>query len=120
MDCLVYPEKKKVMRDPKDPSLLNRIHNPSDLKKLSIEQLDTLAAEIRTRIIQTVGEATGAMDAMLSKIADFYDEEVEVAVEALTSLMEPVMMVFLGTIIGGIVVAMYLPVFKLAGSIGGG
>ncbi|MCB0309238.1 MAG: type II secretion system F family protein, partial [Bdellovibrionales bacterium] len=66
-----------------------------------------------------VGEATGAMDAMLNKIADFYDEEVDSAVEALTSLMEPVMMVFLGTIIGGLVVAMYLPVFKLAGTVGG-
>ena len=67
-----------------------------------------------------VGEATGAMDAMLSKIADFYDDEVDVAVDALTALMEPMMMVFLGTIIGGLVVAMYLPVFKLAGTVGGG
>ena len=67
-----------------------------------------------------VGEATGAMDAMLSKIADFYDDEVDTAVEALTSMMEPMMMVFLGTVIGGIVVAMYLPVFKLAGTVGGG
>lgn len=66
-----------------------------------------------------VGEATGAMDAMLNKIADFYDEEVDTAVDALTSLMEPAMMVFLGTIIGGLVVAMYLPVFKLAGTVGG-
>lgn len=64
-----------------------------------------------------VGEATGAMDAMLSKIADFYDDEVDVAVEALTSMMEPALMVFLGVVIGGLVVAMYLPVFKLAGSI---
>jgi type IV pilus assembly protein PilC len=67
----------------------------------------------------SVGEATGAMDAMLNKIADFYDDEVDSAVDALTSLMEPVMMVFLGVIIGGLVVAMSLPVFKLAGSIGG-
>ncbi len=66
-----------------------------------------------------VGEQTGAMDAMLNKIADFYDEEVDVAVEALTAMMEPMMMVFLGTIIGGLVVAMYLPVFKLAGNISG-
>ena len=66
-----------------------------------------------------VGEATGAMDAMLNKIADFYDEEVDTAVGALTALMEPAMMVFLGTIIGGLVVAMYLPVFKLAGTVGG-
>ncbi len=61
-----------------------------------------------------VGEATGALDAMLSKIADFYDEEVDVAVEALTSLMEPVMMVFLGGAIGFVVIAMYLPIFKMA------
>ncbi|MFH1261961.1 MAG: type II secretion system F family protein [Pseudomonadota bacterium] len=67
----------------------------------------------------SVGEATGAMDAMLNKIADFYDDEVDSAVDALTSLMEPAMMVFLGVIIGGLVVAMYLPVFKLAGSISG-
>lgn len=67
----------------------------------------------------SVGEATGAMDAMLNKIADFYDDEVDAAVGALTSMMEPIMMVFLGTIIGGLVVAMYLPVFKLAGAVGG-
>lgn len=67
----------------------------------------------------SVGEATGAMDAMLGKIADFYEEEVDVAVEAMTKMMEPMMMVFLGTIIGGLVVAMYLPVFKLAGNVGG-
>ncbi|HLG20436.1 MAG TPA: type II secretion system F family protein [Bdellovibrionota bacterium] len=67
----------------------------------------------------SVGEATGAMDAMLNKIADFYDDEVDSAVDALTALMEPAMMVFLGVIIGGLVVAMYLPVFKLAGTVGG-
>jgi len=72
-----------------------------------------------TRMI-AVGEATGALDSMLSKIADFYDEEVDAAVEALTSLMEPMLMVFLGVIIGGLVVAMYLPIFKLGSVIGGG
>jgi type IV pilus assembly protein PilC len=66
----------------------------------------------------SVGETTGALDAMLSKIADFYDDEVDVAVAALTSLLEPVMMVFLGTIIGFIVIAMYLPIFKMASVIG--
>ena len=66
-----------------------------------------------------VGESTGAMDTMLSKIADFYDEEVEVAVSALTSLMEPMMMVVLGGLVGGIIVAMYLPIFELAGAISG-
>lgn len=64
-----------------------------------------------------VGEATGALDAMLAKIADFYDEEVDAAVEALTSLIEPFMMVFLGGTIGGLVIAMYLPIFKLAGTV---
>ena len=66
----------------------------------------------------SVGEATGALDAMLSKIADFYDEEVDAAVTALTSLLEPVLMVFLGTVIGFIVIAMYLPIFKMASAIG--
>ncbi|MET0851854.1 MAG: type II secretion system F family protein [Candidatus Rokuibacteriota bacterium] len=60
-----------------------------------------------------VGEQTGALDAMLSKIADFYDDEVDTAVTALTALLEPLMIVFLGIIIGGMVVAMYLPIFRL-------
>lgn len=64
-----------------------------------------------------VGESAGALDTMLNKIADFYDEEVDTAVEALTKLMEPMLMVFLGTVVGGMVVAMYLPIFKIAGSI---
>lgn len=67
-----------------------------------------------------VGEQTGAMDQMLQKIADFYEDEVDVAVGALTSLMEPIMMVLLGGIIGGIIVAMYLPIFDLAGNINTG
>lgn len=66
-----------------------------------------------------VGEQTGALDAMLGKIADFYDDEVDAAVEGLTSMIEPFMMVFLGTTIGGLVVAMYLPIFKMAGMVGG-
>jgi type IV pilus assembly protein PilC len=65
----------------------------------------------------SVGESPGALDAMLGKIADFYDEEVDQAVENLTSLIEPFMLVFLGVTIGGLVVAMYLPIFKMAGSI---
>jgi type IV pilus assembly protein PilC len=64
-----------------------------------------------------VGEATGAMDTMLAKIADFYDDEVDSAVGALTSLIEPVMMVFLGGVVGGFLVAMYLPIFSIAGAI---
>ncbi|OGP35200.1 MAG: pilus assembly protein PilC [Deltaproteobacteria bacterium GWC2_65_14] len=66
-----------------------------------------------------VGEATGALDTMLNKIADFYDDEVDAAVGALTALLEPMLMVFLGVVIGGLVVAMYLPIFKLAGVVGG-
>jgi len=65
----------------------------------------------------SVGESTGALDTMLGKIADFYDEEVDQAVEILTSLIEPFMLVFLGVTIGGLVIAMYLPIFKMAGSI---
>ncbi len=67
-----------------------------------------------------VGEQTGAIDTMLSKIADFYEEEVDVAVASMTSLIEPIMMVFLGSVIGGMVVAMYLPIFEMAGNIKGG
>ncbi len=66
-----------------------------------------------------VGESTGALDAMLEKIADFYDEQVDQAVENLTSMIEPFMLVFLGVTIGGLVVAMYLPIFKMAGAISG-
>jgi type IV pilus assembly protein PilC len=60
-----------------------------------------------------VGENTGALDQMLSKIADFYDDEVDTAVGALTALLEPMMIVFLGVVVGGLVVAMYLPIFRL-------
>jgi type IV pilus assembly protein PilC len=67
-----------------------------------------------------VGEQTGALDAMLSKIADFYDEEVDNAVANLTALLEPMLMVFLGIVIGGVVIAMYLPIFKLVTVVGGG
>lgn len=64
-----------------------------------------------------VGEATGAMDQMLNKIADFYDDEVDNAVAGLTSMIEPIMMVFLGGVVGGFLVAMYLPIFSIAGAI---
>ena len=66
-----------------------------------------------------VGESTGALDQMLGKIADFYDSEVDQAVENLTSMIEPFMLVFLGVTIGGLVVSMYLPIFKMAGVVGG-
>jgi type IV pilus assembly protein PilC len=65
-----------------------------------------------------VGESTGALDAMLTKIADFYDDEVDVAVEAMTALLEPFMMVFLGGVVGGMIIAMYLPIFQMASVVG--
>jgi type IV pilus assembly protein PilC len=68
-----------------------------------------------TMVVQmvSIGEETGALDAMLGKVADFYEQEVDDAVEALSSLMEPMIMVVLGTLIGGMVIAMYLPIFKM-------
>jgi len=67
----------------------------------------------------SVGETSGALDKMLTKVADFYDEEVDTAVEALTSMIEPLMIVFLGGTIGSIILAMYLPIFKMAGAVSG-
>ena len=66
----------------------------------------------------SVGESTGALDSMLSKIAEFYEEEVDVAVSNLTSLLEPLLMCFLGVVIGGVVIAMYLPIFNMASAVG--
>jgi type IV pilus assembly protein PilC len=66
-----------------------------------------------------VGEQSGSIDTMLNKIADFYDDEVDDAVGNLTAMMEPMLMLFLGTTVGGLVIAMYLPIFKLAGAVGG-
>jgi type IV pilus assembly protein PilC len=65
-----------------------------------------------------VGEETGAMETMLGKIADFYDDEVDTAVDALTAMLEPLMMVFLGGTVGALLIAMYLPIFKIAETIG--
>ncbi len=67
-----------------------------------------------------VGEQTGALDAMLGKIADFYEEEVDTAIADLLGLMEPVLIAFLGVTIGGIVISMYLPLFSLIGKLAGG
>lgn len=64
-----------------------------------------------------VGEQAGALDTMLSKIADFYDDEVDDAVNNLTAMMEPLLMLFLGTTVGGLVIAMYLPIFQMAGNV---
>jgi type IV pilus assembly protein PilC len=66
----------------------------------------------------TVGESTGALDVMLAKIADFYEDEVDMTVAALTTLLEPIMMVILGGTVGFLLVCMYLPIFKLVSVIG--
>jgi type IV pilus assembly protein PilC len=60
-----------------------------------------------------IGEESGSIDSMLSKVADFYEEEVDNAVDAMSSLMEPLIMAVLGVLIGGLVIAMYLPIFKM-------
>jgi len=65
-----------------------------------------------------VGESTGALDNMLNKIADFYEEDVDNLVTNLTSLMEPLIMMFLGVVLGGLIIAMYLPIFKLGQAVG--
>jgi type IV pilus assembly protein PilC len=87
----------------------------------SIERGETIAQPLRETkvfppmVVQmiSVGEATGALDTMLSKIADFYEEEVETAVAGLLTLLEPVMIAILGVVVGGIVIAMYMPIFDL-------
>jgi type IV pilus assembly protein PilC len=91
----------------------------------AIKEGETIAAPLAREnvfppmVIQMidVGESAGALDAMLSKIADFYDEEVDTAVDGLTALLEPMLMVFLGIVVGFIVVAMYLPIFKMGETI---
>ena len=96
--------------------------------KASIREGETFAGPLRASgvfppmVVQmiAVGEETGALDAMLEKIANFYDEEVSTAVETLTSVIEPVMMVFMGGMVGGMVIAMYLPMFKLVNVVAGG
>jgi type IV pilus assembly protein PilC len=95
--------------------------------RVSIREGETISAPLRSSnvfppmVVQmiTVGEETGALDEMLTKIADFYDDEVDTAVEALTSVIEPVMIVFMGLIVGGMVIAMYLPIFRMVNVIAG-
>jgi type IV pilus assembly protein PilC len=89
--------------------------------RTGIERGETVSGPLRdtnvfpSMVVQmiNVGETTGALDAMLSKIADFYEEEVDTAVAGLLTLMEPIMIAFLGAIVGGIVIAMYMPIFDL-------
>jgi type IV pilus assembly protein PilC len=93
----------------------------------SIERGETIAEPLKntavfpSMVVQmiAVGEATGALDTMLSKIADFYEEEVDVAVAGLLTLMEPLMIALLGGIVGGIVIAMYMPIFSLISKLTG-
>jgi type IV pilus assembly protein PilC len=93
----------------------------------SISQGDTIASPLKESgvfppmVVQMIGigEQTGALDEMLSKIADFYDDEVDAAVEALTAAIEPIMIVVMGTMVGGMLVAMYLPMFKMSSIVGG-
>ena len=97
------------------------IEDAIQVTRSSIERGETISGPLRetnvfpSMVVQmiNVGETTGALDAMLSKIADFYEEEVDTAVAGLLTLMEPVMIAFLGVIVGGIVIAMYLPIFDL-------
>lgn len=92
---------------------------------ISVKEGETIAAPLARQrvfppmVIQMidVGESAGALDTMLSKIADFYDQEVDTAVDGLTALLEPMLMVFLGLVVGFIVVAMYLPIFKMGETI---
>lgn len=106
----------------------NKVIEKAILKtKMSIGEGKTIAEPLAASgvfppmVVQmiSVGESTGALDSMLSKIADFFDDEVNAAVAALTSLLEPLLMVFLGGAIGAIVVAMYLPIFQMASILGG-
>jgi type IV pilus assembly protein PilC len=93
----------------------------------SIEGGETIAAPLKetgvfpAMVVQMigVGEATGALDTMLGKIAEFYEEEVDVAVAGLLTLLEPIMIFFLGIVVGGIVIAMYLPIFDLISKLTG-
>jgi len=95
--------------------------------RASIAGGDTIAAPLKKSQVFppmvismiSVGEQTGGLDEMLTKIADFYDEEVDAAVSGLLSLMEPVMIVFLGVVVGGMVVAMYLPIFDMVNAVSG-
>ena len=67
----------------------------------------------------SIGEESGALDAMLAKVADYYEEEVDNAVDSMTSLLEPLIMAFLAVVIGGLVIAMYLPIFKMGSVVSG-
>ncbi|MGD2117464.1 MAG: type II secretion system F family protein [Chromatiales bacterium] len=86
--------------------------------QLSMKQQDLFPHMVVQMV--AIGEEAGSLDAMLGKVADFYEEEVDNAVDALSSLMEPMIMAFLGVVIGGLVIAMYLPIFQMGSAISGG
>jgi type IV pilus assembly protein PilC len=101
------------------------VEDAIQVTRKSIERGETIAAPLKQTgvfppmVVQMigVGEATGALDTMLSKIADFYEDEVDTAVAGMLTLLEPVMIAFLGVVVGGIVIAMYLPIFGLIGEL---
>ena len=86
---------------------------------MSIPLKETNVFPVMVTQMINVGEQTGALDTMLSKIADFYEEEVDTAVAGMLTLMEPIMIAFLGVVVGGIVIAMYLPIFDLISRMSG-
>lgn len=99
----VYNEAVKRIRD--DVSVGHQL-------QLAMKQTD-LFPNMVTQMV-AIGEEAGALDAMLFKVAEFYEEEVKNAVDALSSLLEPFIMVIIGVVVGGMVIGMYLPIFKLA------
>ena len=115
MDIVAKSAGNKVIEE----AILRARTSISEGKTIAEPLADSKVFPIMVTQMVSVGEATGALDTMLNKIADFYDDEVDAAVGALTSLLEPMLMIFLGVVIGGLVIAMYLPIFKLAGVVGG-
>jgi len=102
-----------------EKSLLNALSSISQGKTIAepLTESKVFPAMV-TQMIQ-VGESSGELDTMLNKIADFYDDDVDAAVGTLTSMLEPILMIFLGGLIGGLVIAMYLPIFKMAAVVAG-
>jgi type IV pilus assembly protein PilC len=102
------------------------VHDAVMASRASIAGGDTISEPLKRSgvfppmVVQmiNVGEQTGGLDEMLSKIADFYDEEVDAAVQVLVASLEPIMIVFLGVIVGGMIVAMYLPIFDMINAVG--
>ncbi len=105
-NAVYYDATKQIQRDVTSGSSLNTAMVNSNVFPSMVLQM------------VAIGEESGSIDSMLSKVADFYEAEVDDAVEALSSLMEPIIMVVLGTLIGGMVVAMYLPIFKMGQAVG--